>query len=1677
MSNNRNLISEKTKELNQQLSSVINDLSEEELKFVQGTFNIARERFSEELGSELENFDDISKRKIDFNYLKTVIGKLRSNLLDLSLRNPFIKFKNPKKSLELPWLKGSEFLDNFFKSKKRPLICPSKEENLKFLSDSETEGLENVSESIEDKIYSQLSAKELDKTLRYIERQSKSEQEESGCDTLHLLCGFLEYSTSGFEQVDDNQSLCRAPLLILKVGLQKTGRNKFTGYQDYALFLSEDAQIEDNETLREKLKQELGINLPTFSDDKTPKAYFEEVAQICRSRSNWKVSENIYLGFLSFKKLVLWNDLNLEENLDILQNTILRKIFCLDASEAPKATLSESCNEEFSIENHPMVDVPCIYDMDSSQHSALIDALDGKNMVIVGPPGTGKSQTITNLIALAMDRGKSVLFVCEKKAAIEVVKRKLEQAHLGEFCLDLHNSNTSSKAMLETIKKRLETSFEDEKVDGFQLRSLKDRRARLSRYVELLNKEDHTPQATSFHSLIWKTEKARLTIEETSEHAIKKLENIIWKDAIQWSEDDVYKRINLLENIKKYFVQLPNLKSIEKDLERLPPIHYPVGRNLESYLDQSVSSILEFKQDLELFFNSDEKQVIDTDTLSGDLQKFLENHTKFSIPRDKIGATSSILSSLDSEIPLNDINDAIEVISAIKSTVEDLSPFKWFRSFDVSQFELTESSIDDILISNLGQISQGIQKTLADLRSILRFNTISAHSLPIGNIVKIYENLYNLDPYLLNFSIGDVLGEFSDHNILTWRKLFKEKKELDLIFSMDCLPTIAEIQEKIGVLQEFSSPWKRWFSREFKKLEKSLEALSQKAPKSQKIGLENLKKLCVWMEKKESFFNENKKILRFFWEKFDTTPSNFIIFEKVAKDLSNLLEITPLSNAVTISKILKTLQDVKGYIHSFSSLNSLADPEFLWADIESAILNLNETLKRIKEAGHEFISSAFTLRDLVRLKSIKQDIESLLGLAKKHQLLRPINDQLSSLDKVILNDYLTILNIFKSVKSINFSRSFENIFISNFSNLESLSHSVKKLMESLSVWCDSKKIIEESGFQNLDVLSNKKIFDTDKVSDYIQDLRGLKQLIHLRDAWLQYKKLRLESKDYNLTDLIKLLESGTLAPQNLVDAFDYLYYQSAVWQIFDDFPELNEATGEYLDSLRSEFAYIDRDIIKSNGAKISRNISRREVPVGTVGRNISDFDNLALLKREFNKSQMHMPIRKLMLKAWGAISALKPCFLMSPISVAKYLNKNAKFDLLIIDEASQMRLPESLSSIMRSKQIVVVGDPKQLPPTSFFDTTMGLEDEESELLSIAEDSKSILETCMQSFQNARYLRWHYRSRHQDLIQFSNHNFYDDNLIVLPSLYNSSHGMGIFYNYVDDAVYSQGVNLKEAEELVKKLIIQLEQNETSSVGVVAMNVSQQNAIYDIFYKKVTECPRLYQIVQNLESLGHDVFIKNLENVQGDEREVIFISTVYGKSSESSVVRQNFGPINSLLGSRRLNVLFTRARQKIELFTSLQPEDVRWTESQNEGLRIFRDYLEFAKTGTMPFKSIEGGKPENPFEEAVANLLDRNGYQVVPQLGFKGYWIDLAVKNPDDPNGAYLAAIECDGATYHSSRSARDRDRIRQELLESLGWKGKVYRIWSTNWFKNSRVESEKLLNFLSSKRLNSKAEVF
>lgn len=571
--------------------------------------------------------------------------------------------------------------------------------------------------------------------------------------------------------------------------------------------------------------------------------------------------------------------------------------------------------------------------------------------------------------------------------------------------------------------------------------------------------------------------------------------------------------------------------------------------------------------------------------------------------------------------------------------------------------------------------------------------------------------------------------------------------------------------------------------------------------------------------------------------------------------------------------------------------------------------------------------------------------------------------------------------------------------------------------------------------------------------------------------WSKYHAQRLNCQNSGLGDFVHALEQKQLPMSLCGKAFEFVTYRSIGKSIYKSFPELAGFSGAEHEKKRAEYARLDEEIISLTGKSFAYEIDKAKVmPDGNTGYRASERTETQLLSHELGKQRRHLPIRQLIKRAGRAILALKPCFMMGPMSVAQYLEQGSvDFDIVVMDEASQLRPEEALGAVARGKQLVVVGDPKQLPPTSFFDRLLdGGDDEDDEIPAVIAGSESILDICQQLFHPIRTLRWHYRSQHESLIAFSNHHFYKRQLLIFPSPYERNNRLGVRYRYIRDGIYKDRQNIPEALRVVDAVIDHMMKHPEESIGVVTLNLTQRDLIEDLLDKKLRNIEEVQTFISHWQEQGWPFFVKNLENVQGDERDVIFISTTFGKAPGTDKVRQNFGPISRPDGWRRLNVLFTRARQKVGLFTSMLPEDVLLEANTPAGTRALKDYLDFAKRGVLTDTTISDREPDSDFEIAVSDMLRNRGYEVVPQLGVAGFFIDIAVRNPHRP-GEFMAAIECDGATYHSSSSARDRDRIRETILESLGWKNRIWRIWSTDWFYNPRRESERLFAFLEERQ--------
>lgn len=563
-------------------------------------------------------------------------------------------------------------------------------------------------------------------------------------------------------------------------------------------------------------------------------------------------------------------------------------------------------------------------------------------------------------------------------------------------------------------------------------------------------------------------------------------------------------------------------------------------------------------------------------------------------------------------------------------------------------------------------------------------------------------------------------------------------------------------------------------------------------------------------------------------------------------------------------------------------------------------------------------------------------------------------------------------------------------------------------------------------------------------------------------GWTALQKAYGDLLNAGLQDVAKGVETGALRADEAATQLQFARAEQ-LWNVVrESSPELRDIGEVDRHQLVAEFAALERTRLKENVTSIIAG-HLAQVPQGAMGE-------MKIIRGELGKKRGHIALRKLFSSAGNALQRIKPVMLMSPISVAQFIPPGAlAFDLLIIDEASQVRPEDALGAIARAEQIVVVGDQKQLPPSSFFarllsDDGEDLAEEDGEEILLGDaakagDMESILSLCEARGLNSRMLQWHYRSRDPSLIQVSNREFYNDGLILPPSPLQRNTNFGLTFTRVP-GVYDKGGkrdNRIEGEAIVTRMAEHARLHPKVSAGIVTFSSAQKNLITELLELRRRTDPVLNEFLR--EGNAESVFVKNIENVQGDERDVIFVSVCYGPIvAGGKLASMSFGPVNSEGGERRLNVLFTRARLKCEVFASFHPGDIDPNRSTREGVRILKHYLEFASGAMLSGVGPVGGIAESPLEEDVASVIRSLGYMADPQVGTAGFRIDLGIRHPDRP-GTYMLAVECDGATYHSALWARERDRLRQDVLEHLGWR--FYRIWSTDWFYNRKREIERL----------------
>lgn len=1537
---------------------------------------------------------------------------------------------------------------------------------------------------------------DLEATLKKIDQAARLSVEETGTNILHLVFGFLEWYES-----EESDVPLRAPLLILPVLLKRGAVNPETGYFRYSLEYSGEDVVE-NITLRYKMARDFGLELPPLAELDTPSQYFLKIAEFAKSRLNWHVRVETCLCMLSFGKLLMYLDLDPSKwptSEELSTNPLLSALF-----EGTDRGEVQSFASEYSIDESAEASaIPLIYDADSSQHSALIDALKGQNLVIEGPPGTGKSQTITNLIASAMTAGKTVLFISEKLAALEVVRRNLDRAGLGKFCLELHSHKTQKKKLLEDIKVRKEARFRHPAELQQKLDELEDKRIRLKQYVHAINAVIENRLGKSVHTILWSVEHYRSALGDVT----NLLGDLTVADAPDTSPFDFAKRQEAVNQLCKHLQNIGDWGATSPWFGYLPHgLMFGDDHLVVQALARLVADTTEFQAQL----SAEEDTIgapLPRDQIDAELliQKI---ETISSPPADVLFDQLPTLYSEQNRQALPEFERCLSFIRTSKPLLE--SQFKAFEQateedrraiakLHTDASALNQQSASRPLLrarsAKCLELAQGLERATRAfdrVGTVLSIPCVTKPELEI--LAKVVANLGSIPLDLMDL-VTPLWLDPPAESLLTSAsheaEVLRHSRQIQSsLFTLSTLPSRERMEEALGVFTSDGGLF-RIFNREWREasdLYRKIRLGKRRLWLNAEQCADELRALLEYEDAKHKFESraEYRRLLGQSYSGIDTDFSRVLPVVKWEANLrKELIGFTGPDSSFTIRGLLATkpetlewlastansLEDQWQYIKGWDTLVNGTFPAGALPPrlnfeqprlVATTLQQIAPQLDAICEGLETYFKSAVSTADAQRLSQTLAEYRNCIAHVSSSQLPAVLKGYY----KETATDFGPIHTTLAWCDTVSQTQvNFEAWLLDPAARakLEILVQFAGKLRGYWASVDEFRGKLSQFGSLNWDQWTGSPIPTVVQVREKAE--KALGALANLMN-WGDLARSAKIVEDYSLGRLVELAWNKTLKPEQLEFAYRYCFYHSIAKSIMLKNPALMQFSGVTHADIQKRFIELDNEIIKLNGAKCAYAISARHAPQGNGRGPVGTWTEDALLSNEISKQKRHVPIRQLINRAGKALIALKPCFMMGPLSAAQYLEAGKhKFDIVVMDEASQLKPEEALGAVARGAQLIVVGDPKQLPPTSFFDKMVTDATSDPDEDSAVEEAESILDVCSLIFQPVHRLRWHYRSQHHALIAFSNRHFYNERpLIIFPSPHGHSNGLGIRNHYFPDGLYEGHRNKVEAVKVADAVIDHFRNFPEHSLGVVTLNLSQRDLIEEEIDRRLKIYPQAQDYLTKWQNEGYPFFVKNLENVQGDERDVIYISTTHGRRPDGKFV-MNFGPINKEQGWRRLNVLFTRAKKRIEVFTSMSPSDIRIEASTPRGVKALKDYLTYARDGILEAPEISEKPFDSEFEVTVASMLVNKGYEVVPQLGVAGFFIDLAVRHPTRP-GDFLACIECDGATYHSGLSVRDRDRLRQEVLERLGWNGKIYRIWSTDWFKDPKGQLEKLLSFLA-----------
>lgn len=1611
--------------------------------------------------------------------IEAKLDRARTELLDLSARNRLLNIPRASKSaklLEVVDERSSEVFRllvrehkafNFLPGRASAQSSDSEEEDeLAELAQPESDETDErgvARRHADTRLQTRLTPPGLQKRLLELYYDARALEEEQGANVLFLALGTLKW-------VDPNNAtnVRHAPLILVPVSLERGNAAERFKLR---------ARLEDvaaNLSLETYLERIHGLKAPhlELTDEFDPTLYFAAFAEAVTAKPGWAVNpDDIVLGFFSFAKFLMYRDLDPESwpagsKLD--QHALVRPLVA-DGFDEGEPLLPDDAVVDHHIAPADMVH---IVDSDSSQTLAVHEVRRGRNLVIQGPPGTGKSQTIANVIATAVADGKTVLFVAEKLAALEVVKRRLDGAGVGDACLELHSNKANKRAVLEDLRRTWELGApRGDELSPLANRLLEARdelNAHAGRLHQPLGAAGYSPYQVIGHL-------TRLKQAGQAPTDIK------LGGATEWTATGFAERTALLLELAGRVVEIG------------VPLHHPWrGVRLPQALPSTVDRLILRAADLCTGLQAvNEEDAAIAASLEESPPPTLAAAEGLRLLAERLaGAPDLEAEALGATVWHHDGKAILAALTAGELHAElqarlvaELTPQAWAADLTLARevFADLPDETPASLFDHSRNLVHGIAQLMPEVRRLSA--AIGRDGAPadlhgVAELVRVAERVAlapDADPQAFAAELWANGIERAGDLATAVQALETARTEIggelaEAAWAAD----LASARQTLaahgtGVFKVLSGEWRaadrlvRAFQTDPKAtLHRRLALLDalgrgQAAASTIRAGADFGRSAFGADWRGENSASAPLLALVDWMRSLRGLGAEPRLAAARGPDRSHLGELarrtTGLSAAVQTS--LNQAWDELGPARTLAFHGAIA-PDC--CDLQTAAA----AAARLSAADRAYAAVA---------------VQPGLGIAHRKSALEALQRDAEALAKIDATETLG-----------------RSLFGSAWRGADGAWPTLRPMAEWVLANLDIHQLAARVGdraalLRRAEAAATARAHFLTRLHGLLEDLQTDTTAMVTPDAaaqtprgelaaalrgwrdggedlskWVAYRTRAERASALGLGDLVSLLHRGELDPADALAHLEMAYFEQVFASQVHVDGELAQFDGDIHDGVVRTFSDLDRQRIRHAALEVVRAHHRRIPP--KVGATLGP---LKVLKGEIAKKRGHLPIRKLMEAAAPAVQALKPVFMMSPLSVAQFLPPGVlSFDLLVMDEASQIQPVDALGAIARARQVVVVGDPKQLPPTAFF-AKMTANDDDDEDGGGASNIESILGLFTARGLPTRMLRWHYRSRHQSLIAVSNRQFYEDKLYIPPSPYTQQSGLGLRFHHVTDGVFLAGskrTNPVEAERVARAIVEHAVLHPGESLGVVAFSSAQKKAIQEELEKLRRDLSPEHEAFFQAHP-SEPFFVKNLENVQGDERDVILISVGYGPTAPGAKPPMRFGPVGQEGGERRLNVLISRAKRRCEVFASLTDEDIEQEfASTRKGVFAFRLFLHFARTGRMTTAEAAGRDRDEVFEAQVAEALHAQGYIAHRRVGVSGIFIDVAVAHPDRPD-RYLLAVECDGGSYYGARSARDRDRLRRSVLEDHGWA--VHRVWSTDWFRRPKQQLQKLVSAVEAAR--------